>query len=56
MHDWVYLTKHMLTAETEMMLIPSVANIIHKPKSRLKRSLFFTFDVIYYVGRAYFLR
>ena len=46
----------MICKETEMMIIPTLANVIHKPQSKFKRTLFFTFDVFYYIGRAYLLR
>ena len=38
------------------MLVPALANVIYKPTSRLKKTLYIGFDLIYYVGRAYFLR
>jgi hypothetical protein len=56
MENWIYLTKQMISQEAEMMLIPTLANVIHKPQSKIKKTLFFTFDVIYYLGRAYLLR
>ena len=46
----------MLSTEAEMMLIPSLANVIHRPRSKIKKTIFFTLDLIYYVGRAYLLR
>ena len=56
MHDWIYLSKQMINHEAEMMIIPTFANVLYKPRSPFKKTLYFTFDLFYYIGRAYIIR